>query len=197
MLFRSIIRITCCLAIAALAGPFILLLFPIWLSGYAAYRVTDWNNLSGRGGWAAFLGSLAGMGLYFIFSVTSTNLPDHRVWEIAQDYLLAVLFAINLIGFHRVSGQFQPLAQCLGRQIQWLAGATFTLYLLHVPILLFIRSVSPWPVESWQFRAVLVGAPLCTIFFVAQFTERKKHIWRARFQSILRLRSPATGQVEN
>ena len=194
---RGIIRIAGCLAIAALAGPHILLLFPVWLTGFAAYRALEWNNLSRRGGWTAFLGSLAGMVLYFIFSKTSNNLPDHRGWEIAQDYLLAVLFAINLIGFHRVSGQFQRLAQFLGCQIKWLAGATFTLYLLHVPILLFIRSVSPWPVESWQFRAVLVGAPLCTIFFVAQFTERKKHIWRARFQSILRLRSPATGQVEN
>ena len=55
---------------------------------------------------------------------------------------------------------------------------TFTLYLVHLPTMFFIRSLSPWPAASWSNRLlVLVG----TLLVAAGLTVLTDH-----FQAVLR-----------
>ncbi len=183
---RGAARIIGCILIAAIAGPRIVALFPLWLIGWAAYHFCSQHRLTRGVGWVVFVGSIGAMIIYGLESNTSVNLSAHDPWEIAQDYILGGIFAANLIGFHTVSDSFRPILSVIGKPVRWLAGATFTLYLLHLPILHFIQTVSPWPRSSWLYRAAVVVIPLAAVFCVAQVTERRKNGWYRAFDWLLR-----------
>ena len=42
--------------------------------------------------------------------------------------------------------------------VRYIAGATFTLYLLHMPIMLFVVAVLPWVWKLWSCRTVTCTA---------------------------------------
>jgi peptidoglycan/LPS O-acetylase OafA/YrhL len=181
---RKLLRIVGCVALGSIAGPHIIGLFPIWLLGWAAYHACGKTSVHPRLGWTAFVTSLGVMILWIVFANVSVDLAEHHVWEIVQDYGLAIAFAVNLVSFHAVSNSFAAFIRKVEKQIRWLAGATFTLYLLHLPVIFFIKATVPWPQDSWQFRTALIGLPLFVVFCVAQITERRKEGWRSAFDWI-------------
>ncbi len=170
-------------AVLLAAGPGIAILFPLWLLGVLCWR---WHGVVlGRGwSWGLFLGGMLGVVLaaagqqrhgqiYDDFAITAARFGDY-----AQDYLVGGLFAVGLVGFFGVSRAFGPLLGRVAGPVRWAAGATFTLYLFHVPLIRFIVAVSPWPVESFGVRAaVLAGVPL-VVLLLAELTERRKAVWR-------------------
>jgi peptidoglycan/LPS O-acetylase OafA/YrhL len=189
---RGTVRTITCGALALIAGPNIIIFFPVWLLGLASYHVTK-NHLVGRFfGWIAFIGSAAAMVVFAVWARSHgilqevTNLVNHDFWFIVQDYLLAGLFAVNLIGFAAIGGVFSGVVRFAGPVIRWLAGATFTLYLLHVPLIFFVRAVVTIDHKSMLYDGLLLGVPFTVIFLVAEFTERRKTIWRALFSHVFR-----------
>jgi peptidoglycan/LPS O-acetylase OafA/YrhL len=192
---RGIVRMVGCLVVAGVAGPAILGLFPMWLLGWAAFHVCDRGILNRRGGWIVFTGSSVGLAIYFAVTDDPIGILAFDATELALGYLVAILFTFNVIGFHAVSGAFRSPVAWVGGPIRWLAGATFTLYLLHHPLLYFIRFCAPWPLASWQYRVTAICAPLIAIFVVAHFTERKKEIWRRGFAGLADFVSAAAQRV--
>ena len=81
-----------------------------------------------------------------------------------------------------------------------IAGATFTLYLFHVPLLHAVVALAPWPAETWPTRAlVFIGVPLL-VLALAEVTERRKGVWRRGILAVLSkqgwaLPRPARGQA--
>jgi peptidoglycan/LPS O-acetylase OafA/YrhL len=191
----GIVRMVGCLVVAGVAGPAILGLFPMWLLGWAAFHVCDRGILNRRGGWIVFTGSSVGLAIYFAVTDDPIGILAFDATELALGYLVAILFTFNVIGFHAVSGAFRSPVAWVGGPIRWLAGATFTLYLLHHPLLYFIRFCAPWPLASWQYRVTAICAPLIAIFVVAHFTERKKEIWRRGFAGLADFVSAAAQRV--
>jgi peptidoglycan/LPS O-acetylase OafA/YrhL len=126
--------------------------------------------------WLCSFGMLAGF--YALF--------DHDVYFIIQDILLGTILGANLIGLHAASQRMPGWVLPLAPTIRWLAGASFTLYITHVPILFFIRAVAPWPLESSGYRATIVIAPILMAFVVAELGERRKNFWRGLYLSQLR-----------
>ncbi len=64
------------------------------------------------------------------------------------------------------------------RPIRWLAGATFTLYLLYVPVAQFLASLSPWQQGTVPERILVFGGTFGLVFLVVEHTERRKTVWR-------------------
>ena len=68
----------------------------------------------------------------------SLSFDPARLESTAQDYFLAALFSVHLIGLSAVSSTFAPWLERYSRSIRWIAGATFSLYLgasaHHAPV---------------------------------------------------------------
>jgi peptidoglycan/LPS O-acetylase OafA/YrhL len=150
--------------VCALVGPKILALLPLWLLGMALYRTRgripewwmDWRVVQ-----------LVGEGY-------SRHLPSK--------YVTGILFACNIAGFaaiqHRVS------LRSVERPIRWLAGMTFSLYLLHYPLLHLATAALPGEASSWPRAALVTGLVLLAIAALAGVTERKKREARRAIDAV-------------
>jgi peptidoglycan/LPS O-acetylase OafA/YrhL len=171
----------------AIAGPKILFLLPIWLIGVATYCGIRSLQLRGVFGWGILLGSavIFALGQYFGLGQHSLNLvkgwvsPDilklycQMSWS-PYDYLVGVLVAANILGFHAVGDSVIGLLQPLKPAIRWLAGLTFSLYLFHLPLLQVYRAISPWSGGDWRNRIFLVVVTLSSIAVLSSVTERRR-----------------------
>jgi peptidoglycan/LPS O-acetylase OafA/YrhL len=172
------------------AGPCIISLFPIWLLGLCCYRLCARATLSRLTGLMLCLGSLVLWVAYEVFA-WKTGLrhivPMFIVNRdlIVQDYVISILFAANLIGFHAISSSFAPALERYAVSIRWVAGATFTIYLFHQPVAQFLITVIPWPPTSWITRLVMFPGVLAIMFGIAELTERQKGWWRRAFTMLI------------
>jgi peptidoglycan/LPS O-acetylase OafA/YrhL len=170
-----------------LAGPAIVISFPLWLLGVVVYRSSCRHPISPRAGLWLFAGSLAAWLSYELVAQHSGRLlVDVNAWfkrvQVLQDYVVGTCFAVNLLGFqaavHLLGRPLLPLA----RLIRWLAGATFALYLTHEPIAQFLVATSPWAVSDGRTRAAVLLGTLTLVFLLAAITERRKQDWRRLFE---------------
>jgi peptidoglycan/LPS O-acetylase OafA/YrhL len=188
------------LAVAAsvAAGPRIMAMAPLWALGLALYHATRWRppprawavplaaaGVMLWGGWVALVGPdarVGGLGAWF-------DRPT-----LAQDYVVAIAFALVLLGVVAGTRAVERALAPLARPIRYLAGATFSLYLMHVPLMMFLLSVLPWQATDFRMRLLLlVAVPLAALAFAA-VTERRKHAWRRAITGIFRVRPwPDTG----
>jgi len=171
-------------------GPAIAAMFPLWLLGLISYRVCAQKGLNRVIGAVLCLMSIAlwiGYELWAQYHGRLLNLvPTYlKRPELAQDYLVGTLFAAHIIGFRAISPVFGPALNRLARPIRWAAGATFTVYLFHLPVLQFLATLVPWPPSSWMTRLVMIGGTLGMMFAIAEVTERRKELWRRGFEALL------------
>lgn len=187
-------RILLAAAAMLIAGPPILALLPIWLLGVLAYRVCVTRPLGPRAGRLAAFGAVAGWVCYEL-AVARLGRPSGGAWlmrpEIVQDYIVASLFALHVVGMHGWTRGMRTLPERLAAPVRWIAGATFTLYLLHVPVAQFIAAVSPWPAAAFGTRVLVIGGTLAVVFAMAEVTERRKEAWRS---ALARLAARASGR---
>jgi peptidoglycan/LPS O-acetylase OafA/YrhL len=180
-------RLAWALFAAVVAGPNIISLFPLWLLGVLSYRLCSQVMINSKAGSAISVASLALWTGYELWAwktslrhIGPTDIV--RRDQILQDYIVGVLFAANLVGFHAASrswgvARHERLAKC----IRWAAGATFTIYLFHVPIAQFLTTIVPWPPTSWATRLIMFPGVLTLMFVIAELTERRKDWWRRLF----------------
>jgi peptidoglycan/LPS O-acetylase OafA/YrhL len=177
---------------ALLVGPQILMLFPIWLLGVWVYRFNATHTLSAAAGWTLALSSVAA---YFIYRYIDLGahlmaMSDawiapfmnprhlHKARVFLHDYIIGILVAAHFIGMHAVACSGQLKLSTLATPIRYVASFTFTLYLLHYPLLHLLTAASPWPVGDARHQVFLVIGTLIVVWAVGSVTERKKHVWR-------------------
>lgn len=184
-------RLVLVLAIATIVGPTILAMLPLWLLGVWIYRL---GPLSRRKGIALFLVSVVVWGVYeFIawrYGRPFVQLPFLERRQLLQDYIVGLCFAGSLIGFRSVTEGLEVRYEW--RLVRWLAGATFSIYLYHYPLLMLLTVVNPWPPASWAGRAFVLGVTLFLVFALAEVTERRKEVWR---RMMVRLARPSPTAV--
>jgi peptidoglycan/LPS O-acetylase OafA/YrhL len=182
-------RVPATLIAMACAGPQILILMPLWLLGVAAYWVCQRASPGRTVG--AVLASTTCLGwIAYEVAVHTLGRPVNPAWtfrpEIIQDYIVATLFAAHIVGVHALASGLQAAPRRLEAPIRWAAGATFTLYLLHLPVAQFLASINPWAAGSMPGRLLVVGGTLVAVFLVAAVTERRKDDWRNAIESLTR-----------
>jgi len=185
-------------AVAALiAGPNIVALFPLWFLGVLTFRLCSTRHIAH---WLGLALLMAAFGAWITWEIAANRYHLRHIgpttWvqrdQLLQDYVVGSLFAVHLIGFAAISHWMAPALERFARPVRWVAGATFTIYLFHVPITQFLTTVVPWPPSAWQTRLVMFPGVLLLLFGIAAVTERQKNAWRVAFTSLFRV---AQGRV--
>ena len=171
-------------------GPAIASMLPLWLFGLFGYRFCAARPISRSVGWGLFAGSLLIWGAYEIggrayvgtLAIVPAN-PNRP--GIIESYIVGALFISHIVGFYAISPAFRAIAARIEKPVRWAAGATFTIYLLHLPVAQFLITQTPGPLESGANRAIVLGGTLLVLFILAELTERRKAPWKRAFQALL------------
>ena len=172
-------------------GPKVAVMFPIWVLGVALFHISRRQRFGRKAGWAMLVVPVLLLALYQWAphspqqAFTSFDWSAERLWSMGQDWLIGSLFAIHLLGFITVSDSFAAVLERYSRPIRWVAGATFSLYLVHLPLMHLLAAYSPWPKSSLaNVLLLLLATPLACLAF-AEVSERRKTMWRRVFLAIL------------
>lgn len=168
-----------------MAGPAILVYFPIWLFGAAAYRASQRYRLGGlqakllfAGSSIAILGVLALEGRGMIARSNLSYLPP--AFSVV-DFMTGAVIAMNLFAASFIA---IPL-YWVGRPIAFIAGFSFALYLFHLPLLHLGGAIIPsdWPVSVRGM--ILALFTLSVIYLLGLLSERRKQDYASIFSRLL------------
>lgn len=168
-------------------GPKILLLFPIWLLGVAAYRLYKRVKLSEAAGWLMFLlplllyaGCVAAHLHQYLDRATQSAMGPQLYHSLAnaQSFLwlniIGILVGIHFLGFFAIQHRFGFLVRAEGL-IRNLAGCTLSCYLFHFPLfMLFGALLVPGP-DSIGLNLVIGIASATMIWALGPPAEQSRH----------------------
>jgi peptidoglycan/LPS O-acetylase OafA/YrhL len=187
MFLRGRHRIVTVGAAALLAGPKILLLFPPWLMGVAAWRWrADLPKQAGGPlvivGVTAFI-ALEILGGQQLFPSSRSHWlpPDYS----AYDYIVGVIVALVIVGL--ANARLPMPGFKVQRMVRWLAGASFGLYLLHYPLLNFFGTVIPGPADGITHQVLVFALALGSAISLGRVAERQKGALKRRLRWTLNL----------
>jgi peptidoglycan/LPS O-acetylase OafA/YrhL len=186
--------------LAAVIGPKVLLLLPVWLTGVWTYRYNRYRVLGPRLAWAFFFFPiLAYAAIKYtgidreMRSLTMALLGKHFVrsglrWsdEFAISYVYAVLVAMNFMAVNSLSSVFERWLRPIARPIRYCAGLTFSIYLFHYPLLLFFSACYGREASGTVDQVLLLASTLIAIALLGAVTERKKEVARAWLSPLVR-----------
>jgi peptidoglycan/LPS O-acetylase OafA/YrhL len=184
--------------LALVAGPKILLLAPIWFLGVWTYRRTKNGAVGVRTGLGLFFGSFAAYTLFRGSGLPVTLLADtesrlgvgfvneglHFSNEFVSSFIIGPLVAAHFLGAHAISGQLGAVLDRYKGAVRWAAQSTFTIYLLHYPLLRFIGALD-YDQHSPANVALVFLVVAGTCFAVGPLIERTKDGWRKGLDAIL------------
>ena len=181
-------RILLLALVAFMAGPRILVLMPAWLFGVVVWQAL--KRQSGGGPGASVAGRtimIAGFPAVYGLGLTTDLVGNLDILSNALAgffqpgfplgfsanflwyWVLGAAFAVHLAGMHRLAagGEISRFSKA----VRWLAGGSFTLYVLHYPALQMLHTVLPaeLPYRGWALLAVT----LLICFAVAEVCERR------------------------
>jgi peptidoglycan/LPS O-acetylase OafA/YrhL len=172
---------------ALLAGWKVLMLFPIWLAGVWLYRnrevIGSWQPVWHKAALCLGVGSLAfwvSVGEMFprlLLQMGQRHLaPGFHAAVLCDVLLLSAAAAIICGLMTRRTGEIArpPLPY---RVLSSMAGFSFTLYLLHVPLLLFVRATSLYDPGSVSQSMAAASAVFAMTYLIARLTENRKDSW--------------------
>ena len=73
-----------------------------------------------------------------------------------------------------VAPQLAPLLMRIERPVRWLAGYTFTLYLLHQPLFMFWTAVVRGNPHGSGFWWMVTGLTAVSVVVIGSFTEHRR-----------------------
>jgi peptidoglycan/LPS O-acetylase OafA/YrhL len=167
------------LAIAfALTGPGILLLFPLWLLGCVAYDIYAAGRFSRR-----HTLQMAGLcsAIVALSVISSQGVHHYRVNDayIGKSRIIMAVFAIPsslamVYGGWILNGVAINENSWLVRSIRRMAEATFTIYLIHLPILFLISCAVPYGRNSLLFHLKVLAAIVLLSVLLSPVFDRWK-----------------------
>ena len=182
------------LSIAILSAGFkILLLMPIWLLGLLCFTNHQKLTASKPIGYLLITLSTA-----CYFGMRYANFDDAIVHHsvnivggeekanellgyskrFASDYMIAVLFILFFSGIYIIRDNFERVALLCQRGIKLLSSYTFSLYLYHFPILLFLSALT-------DSSFLVMSVCLTLIGLLGNYSERKKYVMTAFLKILL------------
>lgn len=198
---RGPARLLALAAVGWIAGSRVLLLFPLWLAGVGLYHARGRiEALHASTASAALLAGLAG--LSFLCAYPSwIALEPLRSWGesligrnysafFAWDAVLAVPALLLMIGVVHPGTPAVP--QGGAGVLRYLAGATFTIYCCHVPLLLLVRATGIYDTDSAWWAALAAAGVVGLCLAASHFSERRKGPWSRFWTKILGSRAGAS-----
>ena len=167
------------LAIAfALTGPGILLLFPTWLLGCLTYDIYEAGRFSRRH-------ALRMVGLCLLIAVlalgSSYFVHHERISDsyIGKSRIVMAVFAIPaafvmLLGGWLLNRVVVNEKHWLVRSVRRVAESTFALYLVHLPILVFVSCATTYGRNSMLFHLSVLAAIVLFSMVISRVFDRWK-----------------------
>jgi peptidoglycan/LPS O-acetylase OafA/YrhL len=174
-------------------GPKIALYLPLWLLGVLAckYCLEPRPAMPKTVAVSGFFGSV--LGCFFVAAYLSPfavpmfymfNLPSLEMASFVNFTLIGLLVCINMLCFDAMTGDHVFWPRRIGHGIKWLAGATFTLYLVHQPLLAMIAAVKPESAKNFSLGVACCLAVLLMALAVAELGERRKRVFAQAIWSV-------------
>jgi peptidoglycan/LPS O-acetylase OafA/YrhL len=192
-------RIWWCAGVALLLGPKILLLAPVWWMGVWLYHDRRLKSLSTPV--SAVLAVVSGLGIfafcafdltYFFADHMKEWLGDYWYHEMAfsryfiGDYPLGVMIVLHFAGMRGIAAWIAPLLLPFEAPIRNVAAYTFTLYLMHDPLLLFWGAVLQGDPEGQTFYWETTFLVALCVFAMGWLTENKRHLLKRWIKARMR-----------
>jgi peptidoglycan/LPS O-acetylase OafA/YrhL len=194
---KKYLKWLCVAAISLSIGIKILLLYPVWLLGVFSYHFCKKNVLSIGIGWSLFLGSIMIYAFYRYYQMPlrfdwhTENILGRALYEnlhgskeFITSYIVAILISANFIGFIAISNSINKVFLVMEKPIRFCASYTFTLYLLHYPLLNFYAALLANDPTIIRDQVLLFALVLLSIYFIGNKTEHKKHQYKKIFEEI-------------
>jgi len=187
----------CVGGLALALGPKIAMLAPIWLAGVLLYRWKALERVPLGVAWLLVVASTA----LIVLGHTEGTFDAMWGWFRDQvgrqrfdqftfskfflaDYVLGLLVFANFVGMRRVAPTVRPLFDAIGPVVKFLAGYTFTFYLLHQPLFLFWGAVLRGDNAGYATWFTVAGLTFVSVFVVGLLTEQRRPALR---RAVLRL----------
>ncbi|MEO6715985.1 MAG: acyltransferase [Novosphingobium sp.] len=178
---RGPARLLCVAVLAALAGPNVLLLLPVWLAGVWVARTSMWRRMSRPMAWLlAFLGLIGVLLAVPYAQKLSASLNELAPWNLhysefaLTDWFVAAAVAIFFVALRRLIGAEGRLLLALQRPIRYFAGMSFSLYLLHWPLITLLDHLGIKPMAGILGIAAYLAMIVAICALIAHFTEHKR-----------------------
>ena len=98
------------------------------------------------------------------------------------DYVLCLLVWCNFAGMRIFAESLSQFFCWIERPVRAAAGLTFTLYLLHQPVLLFWAAVIQGDPATWLGWWAVTALTALTIFCVSAYTEQNRHVMKVALE---------------
>jgi peptidoglycan/LPS O-acetylase OafA/YrhL len=182
-------RLIATLVAMLIAGPNIMLLFPIWGAGWLAYRERFTASWPKALIWVSFAQPLIVFATYQYFDFQGCagqwmeSWLGHEIWwkhlawsrYLLSDGALGISVALNLAAAKRLGPQLDSALGWLVHPIRWGAARSFTLYLLHQPAILVVTALLSATLPQ-PFRGLTIAViSLAIVAIVAQLTEMRRN----------------------
>jgi peptidoglycan/LPS O-acetylase OafA/YrhL len=172
-------------------GVKILLLFPVWIFGVLAYNYSNRLVISVK---AAILLFVSTFIIIFVLSFvwdfslfTNKFIFGHPPLFFSSqfffDWIYGTLIALNLFSLTFISSKIS-IPPLFNNSIKYLSSITFSLYLFHFPMLVFIAGVVPYNKSSYlQIIPILIGI-VFIVSLLAIITEKQRDHWKSFFGKV-------------
>lgn len=181
-------RLACAAIVGLVAGPKILLLLPCWLAGVVAFRWRDRGARARPALWLMLISPLLMMELLSLLhfgpamrAALAQRLGSHYqalAWsmEFPRDYLVATTVAMHLYAVRALAIALPRwLAKAAVRGAAW----TFTLYLLHYPVIMLTKLAFGEAAQTLGCFLAAVLAVVATTWVVGTYSEGRRKDLRA------------------
>ncbi|MTK63133.1 MAG: acyltransferase [Methanobacterium sp.] len=182
---RGRIRVVAIAASAAIAGPNILMMFPIWLAGVAANRFSERFIVPPVLARILFVATLLALPALAVwadgFGAVQRHYSDD--WPpgfAAFDYGLGAVLAVNIIAARWAGLRFGRTE----KPIRVAAGFTFSTYLFHLPLLHFAAAVLPVSLPVPVRGAIMLITVGFAVVGLGLVTEHRKDKARSVIERI-------------
>ena len=183
----------------------------VWWLGVWVYRSERLQAISRPAAWLCLLASVLGMYAYIALELGQfgwewvqllVGSEWHRQLSFSRqfptDYYLGLVLALHFVGLRVLLRDVEAIPGWFDRGVRYFAGATFSIYLFHQPLLCFYSAVFSFVDEGLSRYLLVVPMTLLTALALATVTEHRKQGWKRGLERLwpaggLRLgQSPAT-----
>lgn len=182
-----------------LAGPRILLMFPVWLVGVVLVLSPLARRIGPAAGALLVAAGLAGAWMHTEWVMPGLNLirdlagPYRNDLSFSRfalsDLLLAAAVAMTFAGLRPLVMRWPAPWRLLAAPARALAGFSFTLYLFHWPLILLAKTIGLTAGTSVSAFMLEMLAMLAICYAISFVTERQSHrvrAWLERMAETLR-----------
>lgn len=181
-------------AILALAGPTIAVLFPIWIAGFflcrSTFRISS-ERMAKFGAYASLIviavSPVAGhfassdkLGLWLPWGRIAMNR------NIVGDYAAAIGFAWHILCVRSLPDIRILLNDRVARIVRWAGSLTFPLYLIHFPAACFFAAISPIVGHPYLHLVYVLATTMLTVFAFSPLCELMRQGLRRVLSAIAR-----------